>query len=47
MQKLDEETVTELLNYAWNGSTPQAEMANIHMIEEGEHVDQEVIVQYT
>ena len=46
-QKLDEETVTELLNYARNGSTPQAEMANIHVIEEGEHVDQEVIVRYT
>ena len=46
-QKLDEETVTELLNYAWNGSAPQAETANIHVIEEGEHVDQEVIVQYT
>ena len=28
-QKLDEETVTELLNYAWNGSAPQAETANI------------------
>ena len=47
MQKLDEETVTELLNYTWNGSTPRAEMANIHVIEEGECVDQEVIVWYT
>ena len=46
-QKLDEETVNELLNYAWNGSTPQAETANIHVIEEGKHVDQEVIVRYT
>ena len=46
-QKLDEETVTELLNYARNGSTPRAETANIHVIEEGEHVDQEVTVQYT
>ena len=46
MQKLDEETVAELLNCAWNGSTPQAEMANIHIIEEGECVDQEVIVRY-
>ena len=45
--KLDEETVTELLNNAWNSSTPRAEMANIHVIEEGECVDQEVIVQYT
>ena len=47
MQKLDEETVTELLNYARNGSAPWAEMANIHVIEEGERVDQEVIVRYT
>ena len=47
MHKLDEETVTELLNCARNGGTPRAETANIHIIEEGEHVDQEVIVQYT
>ena len=47
MQKLDEETVTELLNYAWNSSTPRAQTANIHVIEEGKCVDQEVIVQYT
>ena len=46
-QKLDEETITELLNYTRNGSTPQAETANIHVIEEGERVDQEVIVRYT
>ena len=46
-QKLDEETVTELLNCARTGSIPQAETANIHVIEEGERVDQEVIVQYT
>ena len=46
-QKLDEETVTKLLNYARNGSTPRVEMANIHVIEEGERVDQEVIVWYT
>ena len=46
-QKLDEETVTELLNHTRNGSTPRAETANIHMIEEGERVDQEVIVWYT
>ena len=46
-QKLDEKTVTELLNYARNGGTPQAETANIHVIEEGERVDQEVIVRYT
>ena len=47
MQKLDEETVIELLNCTRNGSAPWAEMANIHVIEEGECVDQEVIVQYT
>ena len=46
-QKLDKETVTELLNCAWTGSIPRAEMANIHVIEEGERIDQEVIVRYT
>ena len=46
-QKLDEETITELLNCARNSSAPRAEMANIHVIEEGECVDQEVIVRYT
>ena len=46
-QKLDEETMAKLLNCARNGGTPQAEMANIHVIEEGKHVDQEVIVRYT
>ena len=47
MQKLDEETVAKLLNCIRNGSTPRAEMANIYIIEQGEHVDQEVIVWYT
>ena len=46
-QKLDEETMAELLNCTQNGSTPQAETANIHVIEESECLDQEVIVQYT
>ena len=46
-QKLDEETVTKLLNYARTGYTPWAETANINVIEEGEWVDQEVIVQAT
>ena len=46
-QKLDKETMAELLNCAQNGGTPQAETANIHVIEEGERVEQEVIVQYT
>ena len=45
-QKLDEETVAELLNCTRNGSTPWVETANIHVIEEGEHMDQEVIVRY-
>ena len=47
MQKLDEETVAKLLNCTRNGGTPRVEMANIHVIEEDEQVDQEVIVQYT
>ena len=46
-QKLDKETVTELLNYGQSGSIPQTETANIHVIEEGERIDQEVIVRYT
>ena len=46
-QKLDEETITELLNYARNSSAPRAETANIYVIEEGKRVDQEVIVRYT
>ena len=46
-QKLDEETMAELLNCARNSGTPRAEMANIQVIEEGEQVDQKVIVQYT
>ena len=47
MQKLDEETLAEMLNCAQNGDTPRVETANIHVIEEGERVDQEVIVRYT
>ena len=46
-QKLDKETMAELLNCAQNGGAPQTEIANIHVIKEGERVDQEVIVQYT
>ena len=38
-QKLDKETVTELLNCARTSSIPQAETANIHVIEEGKRVD--------
>ena len=46
-QKSDKETVTELLNCTRTGSIPRAEMANIHVIKEGERVYQEVIVRYT
>ena len=46
-QKLDKETVTKLLNCTRTGSIIQAETANIHLIEEGKRVDQEVIVRYT
>ena len=45
-EKLDEHTVVELLDYAHNSHKPRAEMANMNIIEEGEHVDQEVIVRY-
>ena len=46
-EKLDEEAVVELLDYAQTSHKPRAEMANINVIEEGKHVDQEVIVRYT
>ena len=46
-QKLDKETVTELLNCARNGNMPRAESDNINVIQEGEWVDQEVIVHQT
>ena len=46
-EKLDEEAIAVLLNYAPVCHKPQAEMANINVIEESEHVDQEVIVWYT
>ena len=46
-QKLDKETVTKLLNCAWNGNTCWAEADNINIIEEGEWVDQEIIAQKT
>ena len=46
-KKLDEEAVAELLDYAQTSHKPRAEMANINVIEEGKHVDQEVIVWYT
>ena len=46
-EKLDEEAIAELLNYAQVCHKPQAKMANINVIEESKHMDQEVIVRYT
>ena len=46
-QKLDKETVTELLNCARVGNSPRAESDNINVIQEGERVDQEIIVRHT
>ena len=43
-EKLDEETVRELLNCARIGHSPRAEADNINVIQEGEQIDQEVIV---
>ena len=43
-EKLDEHAVAELLDYARNSHKPRAETANRNVIEEGEHVDQEVII---
>ena len=45
-EKLDEHAVAELLDYAHNSYKPQAETANMNIIEEGERVAQEVIVRY-
>ena len=46
-QKLDKETITELLNCARIGNTPRAEADNINVLQEGERVDQEIIVRQT
>ena len=46
-EKLNEEPVAELLDYARMSHKPRAEMANINVKEENERVDQEVIVRYT
>ena len=43
-EKLDEETVRELLNCTCIGYSPWAETDNINVIQESEQVDQEVIV---
>ena len=45
-ERLDEDAVAELLDYACNSHKPRAETANMNVIEEGEPVDQEVIVRY-
>ena len=46
-EKLDEKAIVELLDYCRTSHKPWAETANINIIEEGECVDQEVIVWYT
>ena len=46
-EKLDEDAAAELLDYARASHKPQAKTANINVIEEGERVDEEVIVRYT
>ena len=46
-EKLNEEAVVELFDYACTSHKPRAETANINVIEESERVDQEVIVRYT
>ena len=45
-EKLDKNAVAELFDYARNSYKPRAEMANMNIIEEGECMDQEVIVRY-
>ena len=45
-EKLDEDAVAELLDYARNSHKRRTETANMNVIEEGERVDQEVIVRY-
>ena len=47
LEKLDEEAIAELLDYAHVSHKPRAESANINVIEESERVDQEVLVRYT
>ena len=47
LEKLNEEAVVELLDYAHASHKPWAETANINVTEECERVDQEVIVRYT
>ena len=46
-EKLNEEAVAELLDYARVSHKPRAETANINVLGESERVDQKVIVRYT
>ena len=46
-EKLNEEAIAELLDYARMSHKPRAETANINVIEESERVDPEVTVWYT
>ena len=46
-EKLNEEAIAELFDYACASHKPQVKTANINVIEESEQVDQEVIVRYT
>ena len=45
-EKLDEHAVAELLSYARDSYKPRAKTANMNITEEGECMDQEVIVRY-
>ena len=46
-EKLDEEAIAELLDYARAAHKPWVEVSNINVIEEGEWVDKEVLVWFT
>ena len=46
-EKLNEEAIVELLDFARVSHKPRAETADINVLGESERVDQEVIVQYT
>ena len=46
LERLDEHTVAELLDYALDSCKPRARMASVAVVGEGERVDQEVIVRY-
>ena len=46
-EKLNEEAVAELLDFACASHKPQAKTADINVLGESEQVDQEVIVRYT